>query len=206
MSALRSVAQVIRGWVRRLWAYLRGVPTSGRLVFNMGEAFPADDPVAVAVVSISTALNDLITSAKWLVGGDEHKPFQTKLSDAEGLYLLRLSFAQLYEVRESVKHARKEEPVAVFLDGLPDSTKEDLERLITVNTRHDHWILPAMRHIRNQASHYGGGHGWDDLRWAMKQVAGDDDEIEMVNDKVAGMRLRFADHVGHPPKPWRLPL
>ena len=54
-----------------------------------------------------------------------------------------------------------------------------------------------MTYVRNQTSHYGGKWNWDDLAWAMKQVADDDGEIEMVNEKLAGMRLKFADHIAN---------
>ena len=168
-------------------------PTSGRLVFKMGDAFPADNPVAVFLTSMSTALNDLLTTTKWILGGDTEQPNRRQVTDVEQQYLLRLSFAQLFEVRESIKHARRDEEVDAFLKGLPDPAVRDLERLMKVNTPQDDWLLKAMTYVRNQTNHYGGKWNWDDVRWAMKQVADEDGEIEMVNDKLAGMRLKFAD-------------
>lgn len=141
---------------------------------------------------MSTALNDLLTTSKWIVGDEENHLFEKVVSDVERLYLLRLSIAQLHEVRESVKHGRKEEQVELFLEALPESARQDLDRLLTVNTIHDNWILGAMTHVRNQTSHYGGKWNWDDLKWAIKQVADDDGEIEMVNERLVGMRLKFA--------------
>jgi hypothetical protein len=146
---------------------------------------------------MSTALNDLLTTTKWIVGDEPDHPFQNVVSDVEQLYLLRLSFAQLYEVRESVKHGRKNEQVTLFLEALPESARRELDRLLTVNTIHDNWILGAITHVRNQTSHYGGKWNWDDLEWAMKQVADDDGEIEMVNERLVGMRLKFADHIAN---------
>ncbi|MCP4383136.1 MAG: hypothetical protein GY798_17220 [Hyphomicrobiales bacterium] len=163
----------------------------------MGEAFPADNPVAVFLVALSTALNDLLTTSKWMVGGDPDQPHTNDVTDMEQLYLLRLSFAQLHEVRESVKQARKDEAVEAFLADLPDDAQADLGRLMTVNPREEHWIRQAMEYVRNTTLHYGGKWNWDDQRWAMKQVADDDGVIEMVNEKLVGMRLKFADHVSN---------
>lgn len=94
-------------------------PTSGRLVFRIGQAFPADDPVSVFLVAMSTAWNDLMTVSKWLTGGDYDAPNQSEVSDVEQHYLLRLTIAQLHELRETIGHARKKEEVAGFLDALP---------------------------------------------------------------------------------------
>ena len=172
-------------------------PTSGRLVFNMGKAFPADQPVAVFIVAMSSALNDLITVSKWLVGGDDDEPNRFEVSDVEQHYLLRLTVAQVHELRESLKHARKSEAVAVFLDGLPDTAKKDLDRLVEVATGEASWVRATVKYVRNQTTHYGGKWGWNELEWAMSQLADEDGEIEMRNSKVVGMRLRFADRVAN---------
>jgi hypothetical protein len=171
--------------------------TSGRLVFKIGDAFPVDSPVAVFLVAISTALNDLLTVSKWLTGGDYDQPHQFDVSDVEQLYLLRLTFAQVHEVRESVKHARRDAAVAAFLDTLPEPAKRDLDGLMNMNTRDAPWALEAMEYVRNQTNHYGGKWNWDDLTWAMKQAAETDGEIEMRNAKLVGMRLKFADSVAN---------
>lgn len=168
-------------------------PKSGRLVFRIGDAFPADDRLAMFIVAMATALNDLITSARWLVGGKRDRPSHSKISDVERLYLLRLGIAQLHEFRETVKNGRKDERVADFLDGLPASAKEDLERVLTVNTDKNDWIRATVEYVRNQTNHYGGKWNWEDVAWAMTQVKDSDGEVEMVHETLAGMRLRFAD-------------
>jgi hypothetical protein len=165
-------------------------------VFKIGEAFPVDDPVAIFLVAMSTALNDLLTTAKWFVGGDHEQPFQREVTNEDHLYLLRLSFAQLHEVRETIKHARKQdEKVETFLRTLPESARQDLARFSDLNTSQDQWINQAVSHVRNQANHYGGKWNWDDLKWAMKQVADEQGVIEMVNAKLIGTRFSFADTV-----------
>ncbi len=169
--------------------------SSGRLVFRMGDAFPSGDPVAVFLVSLSTALNDLLTTRKWLVGGDQEEPFTNDVSDAERLYLLRLSFAQVCEVRESIKHARRRPEVEKLIATLPKTARDHLAAVQDVNTDGAHWISAAMTHVRNQTFHYGGKWNWEDLEWAMSVVADEEGEIEMLNPKLVGMRLKLADLV-----------
>src|SRR5437764_14274456 len=60
--------------------------TSGRLVFKMGDAFPADDAVAVFLASLSTALNDLLTTTRWILGGDTEQPNRRQVTNVEQQY------------------------------------------------------------------------------------------------------------------------
>jgi hypothetical protein len=163
----------------------------------MREAFPVDDPVAVFIVAMSTAWNDLMTVSKWLTGGDYDAPNQFEVSDVERHYLLRLTIAQLHELQESIKHARKSEAVVAFLDALPEAAKRDLARVVQVDAGDAQWIRATVKYVRNQTNHYGGKHGWAELEWAMKQLADDDGEIEIRNSKLVGMRLKFADSVAN---------
>lgn len=164
-------------------------------MFKIGEAFPIDNPVAVFIVAMSAAWNDLLTVSKWLTGGDDNAPNQFDVSDVERLYLLRLTLAQVHEVRASVKHARNDDAVVEFLEALPAQAKNDLARVMTINTREAPWVRATVEYVRNQTNHYAGLHGWDDLMWAIKRAADVDGEIEMRNPKLVGMRLKFADSV-----------
>lgn len=169
--------------------------TSGRLVFKIGEVFPADDPVAVFLVALSTALNDLLFASRLLVGGDNEEPSVREPSDVEQQFLLRLSIGFVYEVRESIKHARKEKKVERFLAGLPDAAQAAMAAIGDVNPPEGPWVRKAMEHIRNQAFHYGGKWNWEDIEWAMRAVANEEGDIEMANSQLVGMRMRFADLV-----------
>ncbi len=169
--------------------------TSGRLVFKIGEAFPADNPVAVFLVSLSTALNDLLFTNRRLVGGDDTEPGLHEVGAAEHQFLLRSSISHVWELRESIRHARKNGDVDAFIDTLPEGARNALATIQNPNTNEAHWITAAMEHIRNQANHYGGKWNWDDLEWAMTKLADTDGTIEMTSPKLAGMRLAFADEI-----------
>lgn len=170
--------------------------TSGRRVlFTVGEAFPADSPVAVFVTTLSMAYNDLMLTNLQLVGGDKHGPGMREVPAYEGMYLLRVSCARLYEFRQTIRYARRQDEVARFIADLPPEALADLASAERINRHPGDWLEKALRHVRNQSSHYGGKYTWDDERWALETVADLEDEIEMANDLMSGMRLKFADLV-----------
>lgn len=166
--------------------------TGGRLVFRYGEAFPADRPVAVFLVALSTALGDLLRTSKWLVGGNDERPDQQSVAEDEHLHFLRLHLAQLYEVRETIKHGRLDPDIAAFIVGLPGAAQKDLQRVMAINTAEGGWLLDAVRYVRNQTNHYGGKWNWQDTQWAMRQVATHDSDIVMANDADPGDALTVA--------------
>ena len=169
-------------------------PEADRTLFRIGEAFPHTDPVAVAGVTVAAALNDLVTTAKWLVDHTDNSSDPGATGQGERLYLLRLGVAHLYETREAIKHAQKESAVSAFLDALPDEIKADLDQVMNPNTSETPWLSQAIKHIRNQTSHYGGRYNWEDVEWALEKAA--DIESGISNGgTVAGTRLHFADEV-----------
>lgn len=169
--------------------------TSGQLVFRIGDAFPADNPVAVFLVAMSTALNDLLLTNRQLLGGDDSEPGLYEVDPPEHLFLLRSSISQVWELRESLRHARKQDAVEKFLANLPQKSKQHLAAIEDPNRDDAPWIEEAIKHIRHQTNHYGGKWNWTDLEWAMDKIADGEGAIEMSSSKVAGMRLRFADEI-----------
>lgn len=166
-----------------------------RLLFRIGEAFPHTDPLAVALVAVAAALNDLVTTGKWLVDLFDRDDDQAETGEAERLYLLRLGIAQLYETRETIKHARKQSAVSAFLDALPVEIRADLDSVMDPNTSEAPWLSQAIKHIRHQTSHYGGRYNWDDVAWALEKAADIESGITNSTGTVAGTRLHFADEV-----------
>jgi hypothetical protein len=167
---------------------------SGRLVFKIGEAFPASDPVAVFLVALSCALNDLLLTNRLLVGGG-NDPDPHEISTAEQQFLFRMNISHVWELRESIRHARKRGEVEAFIDALPGTAEAALAAIDNVNTDDAQWISAAMEHIRNQANHYGGKWNWDDLEWAMGAVADVEGAIEMAGPRLVEARFAFADDI-----------
>lgn len=95
---------------------LQSIPQTHGVRFILGEALPHDDPVAHFIVSLGSAMNDLILINTLLV-----PPFDPEHSDftaAERLSLFRLVVSELWEVGELVRTADKIERVRTFIDQL----------------------------------------------------------------------------------------
>jgi hypothetical protein len=161
----------------------------------MGDIFPADDHVAVFLVALSAALNDLLHAAKAIASGDAHAPGTREIEEAERLYFLRLSLAQIHEVRETISQGRKTAEIHAFLNGLPEDVQHNLERLTDPHPDGRCWIPATIKYVRNKTHHYEGKWGWDDLRWAMRQVADQETGISLTNEQLSGLRLDYADLV-----------
>lgn len=164
-------------------------------MFKIGDAFPASNPVAVFLVALSGAFNDLLVTNIRMLGGDDRGPERYLVAQAERLYLLRVSFSQLHELRQSIKHAGKDPAVAAFIGGLADETTRDLALVQKLNPTKEAWVGKAMTYVRNQTLHYGGKWGWDAQQWALTALADEEGEIVMTNHLFSGMRLSFADLV-----------
>jgi hypothetical protein len=186
-----SGSRAIRSLARRAWAYLRGMDrTSGRLMFKIGEAFPAADPVATFVATLGNAWSDLLFVNKRLVGGGDERPFQHDVPPSEEFCLLRASISHLRELRDMIGKARDEEPaVEAFVDGLPDSVRDDLDQLMNLNTDKHDWIEQAIDYIRHKTAHYDRGA----TRWALERVADEEGAVVVNGPLIADVQLEFAD-------------
>lgn len=92
------------------------------LRFRVGTIFPADNPTARYVLSLSIVLND-IRSALALAGRDD-------LADHERLYLHRLLRQHEREgIRLAVDEHREREDVRRFVEILPDEARAAREEL-----------------------------------------------------------------------------
>jgi hypothetical protein len=172
------------------------MPDERRIAFNMGRAFPADDPVADFVVAASLAWNDLLLVNMRLVGGDEDGPDKYEVSAAEVRYLVRVATAHLHELRECIGHSRETSgEVDEFLSRLPPDALSELSALMDLNTPENDWIETALAYLRNQTFHYGAKSNWKGLRWALRSVADKTGEIVATTTTNAGTRLEFADLV-----------
>ena len=158
-------------------------------MFKIGDALPSDSSVAIFVTALSAALNDLVMVNGLLLRSDEEDG-----PVAERLYLLRLSFSHLHELRATIKHAADDEQVKAFVDGLPDQVRANLDLVNDLNTPEDDWIEDAVRYVRNKTFHYYS-RDRKDLAWAMSTAAGLGGEIEWASPVPSEMRLQFADQI-----------
>ena len=102
-----------------------------RLTFRMGDAFPADDPIAVWVMNLSIALGDLRIVAKYATrdGQPEH----------ERPYFIRIFSSHLREISKLLvlDHDERED-VREFVRTLPEEAQKhrhEAERMLSATTR-----------------------------------------------------------------------
>lgn len=97
-----------------------------KLVFQMGDAFPPDDPIAVWVMNLSIALGDLRVVAEYAT-----RPEQPEY---ERTYFVRIFASHLREVSKLlVLDFKEREDVRSFVATLPVEAREardEAERLL----------------------------------------------------------------------------
>ncbi len=89
----------------------------------MGAAFPANNRVALLLVSMAMALNDLLTTHKRITGGNEHEPEQHQVSDVD--------YGPRSESEGDLRQEDQEWALGVIADMDGESRCRDLPRLPT---------------------------------------------------------------------------
>jgi hypothetical protein len=92
------------------------------LRFRVGDALPADDPLARFILVVSMGLNDNSFSNTHFVGGTE---------DYELLYFFRLASGHLHELANRLRVAHEEWPdVQEFVAGLDEQYRDDFAAIV----------------------------------------------------------------------------
>jgi hypothetical protein len=173
--------------------------------FRIGEAFPADDPLARWITVCAMALNDLLLVDRWLIpkleGKEPSEPYET-------FYLGRLAAAHLFEAATFLKKSDKRvPPVKEFVAGLGEEPRLAYGQLLEIGDGGSGQFHEQLKHSRNMVFHYqaliqGGGEDYEHLKRAMAAHAGDEEEqgtgrgrIEDVPPPITGFRSIFADDI-----------
>lgn len=142
--------------------------------FRISSVFTPDDRVAVFVVAVAIALRDLLFVNDLL----DNSTANDERSQADQLYLLRLSIGHLHEMQKTIELGTKTPSVKELLQGLPPARATDL-RLVTCQADDQpSWLGNATAYIRNQAFHYGTSKNVKAVAWALRQFQNDDSETE----------------------------
>lgn len=152
-------------------------------MFRMQDAFPPDDPKAAFIAAISMGFNDLTITAKRIVNEID------TLDMDEATYLLRMSFAQLHELRSTIRDNLNQKKVAEFVRNLPEEAQADLNRILHPG---DKWIVDTISYVRNKTNHYGDSNNVSSLKWAMRRAADGVGMVELAGPSVGQMKLEFA--------------
>lgn len=163
-----------------------------RLTFRMGDAFPADEAIAVWAMNISIALGDLRIIAPYATR--EEQPVH------ERIYFVRVFAAHLREISKLlVLDYSDREDVRQFVATLPQGgqdAREAAQQLLdsVFPSRPDVEVWRDVKRLRDDTFHYARDEeSRARLMAAMESVA--DFEGAYVLDESHGLRAEFADLV-----------
>jgi hypothetical protein len=163
------------------------------LRFRVGDALPADDPVARFILVVSMGLNDNSFSNTHFVEGAE---------DYELLYFFRLASGHLHELANRLRVAHGEWPeVEKFVAGLDEQYRNDFAAIVALadekNTTGE-----KLGRIRNEFFHYPdlrrktAERGKLPLMTALSEGADEEGTISLGQKALGGVRAHFADEFG----------
>lgn len=162
--------------------------------FEIGDLFPADDPVARWLTPCAMALNDLLYINRHLVPllEEDGPGFETT-------YLSRLAAGHLYEIAKFLheSEARVQEILA-FVAGLDEEVRDAYETVKAAGAR-EVPFSDRLAHARNHAFHYAelvpNAPDHERLKRAMVAHAGETGEIHDGGTLLNDFRALFADEI-----------
>jgi len=114
--------------------------------FRIGDAFPADDPLARFIVAVSLAMNDNILANSLFVKAE--KPY-------EHVYFFNLASSHLFEAAEMLRQAHREwQEVQGFVATLETEHQEDFSRMSALADPAAGWPANRLKTLRNSFFHY----------------------------------------------------
>jgi hypothetical protein len=159
--------------------------------FRIGDAFPADDPIARWVTVLSIAANDTIYLNIRLIEGD--------LAEEQSIYYFRLVAAHFFEAAVWLKSTRTLPEVDALITSLDDAARERYERIIGFASQR-HRFFDNLKRSRSTLFHYPVIHpgreqaGEEELANAMRTAADLPGWIE-GGEEYSTFRVEFADQI-----------
>jgi hypothetical protein len=159
--------------------------------FRIGDAFPADQPIARFVVVFLLALNDLLPRNERLT-----EERDDKLPPHERVYLARLVGSHLFELATFLDEAPHQfQEIDRFLDGLPQEAQQQRQTLVAVAKGKPGGFAEKLERLRNNFTHYprliGAAPEREELSKALVEHAGREGEIR-VGELFKDFRAHFA--------------
>lgn len=162
--------------------------------FRVGDAFPAEDPVARFIVVLLMALNDLLPQNERLTQADDGV-----LPPHERLYLARLVGSHLFELANFVDAAPRQFPaIDEFLAVLPPEAQQHRQMIVAAAKGRPGDFADKLERLRNHFFHYarliGSAPEQEELLRALGAHADRDGEIR-IGELFKDFRAHFADDV-----------
>jgi hypothetical protein len=161
--------------------------------FKIGEAFPADDPVARFVTVVAMISND------WLRLFGEMTAVRGDDPEAHARLTLnyRLQAALHYEAADFLRTARSNFPeVGAFINALPPAARLEFDEIVggidpESKQYHGRWL----KENRNQIFHYSELNQRKAVGKALIAAAEKSGSISYITDELGSVRFWFADEV-----------
>jgi hypothetical protein len=160
--------------------------------FKIGDAFPAEKPLARWAAVVAMALNDVLYVNSRIIDPDA--------PPEQHMFYLRLAASQSWEFAEFVRDTRRWWPeVDEFLASLPASVQADLETLLAP-LQQSHPAHARLQRLRNMIFHYPQVHphqaqrGVEPLEHAMREAAELEGQI-VAGKRLGATRALFADEI-----------
>ncbi len=170
------------------------------VTFNIGEAFPASDPVARFVTVLAMVSNDANRSLDELIAVDdaEHSPD----SGARKMMLFRQQAAFFFEAAKFITKANRHAPeVREFIAGLPQEARDECAQVVGgIDPKSAHYIGDWLGEHRNVTFHYSevhpdkAAHGDEEITLALTEAAELPGTVHF-DEEMGSVRFWFADEV-----------
>jgi hypothetical protein len=162
--------------------------------FEIGKAFPAEEPIARWLTVCAMALNDILLVHRWLFPA-----IHNRTPDYVNNYLSRLGAAHLFEAAKFLADSDRIQEVKDFVAELSQDDQEAYRRLIGL-AKTDPGFPEDLTRARNQFFHYAEllpqAPDHEKLRAALREHASTISEIQDQGPSpIEGFRARFADDV-----------
>lgn len=166
--------------------------------FRIGDAYPADDPVARFLTALAMASNDVLRLLRWMRdtqgAGDEEK--------AVRLLSLRMQASALFEVSEYVVRCRRTwQEVSGFLSELGPDAAGYLDHVVGATTPGHGRYMGWLEAHRNVTFHYprlqreAAVHDAEEMQNALRSAADLSSTIVEPGPPLE-LRYHYADEVG----------
>jgi hypothetical protein len=163
------------------------------LRFRVGDAFPADDPLARFILVVSMGLNDNSLANTRFVNTEE---------EYELLYFFRLASGHLQELANRLRVAHGEWPeVQKFVASLDKQYRDDFAAIVQLADSKDD-TGEKLGRIRNEFFHYPdlrrktAERGKLPVMKALGEGADEEGTISLGEEALGGVRAHFADELG----------
>lgn len=163
--------------------------------FEIGDLFPANDPLARWLTPCAMALNDLLYVNRRLV-----PLLQNDGPNFESTYLSRLAAGHLYEISKFIQRSEGRVPeIRSFVAALDKDARDAYKVVKAAGPRGAMPFSEQLAHARNHVFHYAelvpNADDYETLKRAMTAHAGEPGEIRDGGTLLNDFRALFADEV-----------